>query len=144
MKDPDFLRLLEYSLNLAKTQLAKEGDYVPFAATIAQGGILEPLVTAEDLETPTPEARIASYLEAWPKLARDGRASAVAICFDSGFSPDQSPRPAVDEITVILDHVEGESVTVYLPYRFRSFLGIKFGKTRAAWRQSAVAVHRPA
>src|SRR5580658_1093841 len=110
MAHPELDCLAEHCFKFAKAMRAKHGEFSPFAYAIRQedGGAAR--VHAEEL---------AAGLRA---LANRPQVSSVALCTNNRITLEEDPGRN-DAIVVGLEHIDGESVDVLLPYRKRRFLG---------------------
>ena len=119
--------LLTVALGFAQQQLAKHGEFFPYAAAVRTDG------EAEMIAAP-------------PNRADDRPASAdvIAACLSKLTSRRDQFRAAAlvadtkvlelggDAIEVSLEHVEGPALRVLLPYSKRRFgRGIEYGQMRA-------------
>ena len=70
--------------------------------------------------------------EGFQQQAAGAEARAAAVCWDASVTVNETK---VDAIAVGLEHVQGESVNVYLPYRKRLLRGFKFGEIVGEFRE---------
>jgi hypothetical protein len=123
---PDLDRLLDFSLRFAQDMLKKRGTFYPFAATVQTDGELKPLAIHSGTETPQPRALLDQFSEVLKNLARNGEALATALCFDGLVSSEGDEKRKKDAIAVALEHSNGESAVVYLPYSKKFFGGYSY------------------
>jgi hypothetical protein len=106
--------------------LKKRGAFYPFAATVTPDGDLKPLAIDSGDETPQPKVLLDQFSEVLRNLASDGEAIATALCFDSLVSAGGDEKRKKDSIAVALEHSNGESAVVCLPYRKKFFGGYSY------------------
>ncbi|HWB83256.1 MAG TPA: hypothetical protein VG675_03890 [Bryobacteraceae bacterium] len=121
MAHPDLDRLLDYSLRFAQESLEKRGSFYPFAATVQPDGELKPVAVYSGEETPHVHVLLDMLSEKLKTLALKRETLATAVCYDSLVSPDGDVRRKTEAIVVSLEHADGESVIVYLPYSKKLF-----------------------
>jgi hypothetical protein len=122
--------LLNALLPLAQQELEKLGEFFPFGATVTADGETR-LLGADALQAERPDsASIVSILLAEAQNTR-GELRAVGICSDVRGSES-------DAIRVDLEHSEGASMSVLLPYSRKRF-GRSFEYSAL---QAGVAPHR--
>jgi len=111
----DFDRLAEVTVGAARTFLERSGDFIPFPMAIKTDGEL----AAIGLEQPTPpmppDPR--EVIDGIVGLFRDRRGSirALAIAADIEVQAE-----ATDAIEVRLEHRDGVSLTILVPYQIDS------------------------
>lgn len=117
--------LLNLAVGFAQHELAKRGEFFPYAAAIGEGGKPE-LIAAEPGQAdarPQGVDVIASCVEALVDKRERIRAAAVIA--------DVSTADG-DAIRVELEHAEGHALTVFLPYSKKGLGGaIDYGQIRA-------------
>jgi hypothetical protein len=123
--DQDFDALLKTVLPFAEDQLRRHGEFQPFGATMSvDGTITHEMANTED-EQPKSAELVQILIEAFRMKADQGIVRATAICFDvCTVPPGQTEK--TDAIRVGLDHRDGKSVDVLLPYRKGWFGRITF------------------
>lgn len=133
MSRPDLDSLLNALLPFAQGMLAKHGEFYPFAATLKQSGelALEASHTGDDHSA---SSEVLVLLETGLRQraqAEDSVLRATGICVDARVQPPSSTEKT-DAIQMKLEHVDGEAIEVFLPYR-KNFLGrLKYGELFAA------------
>ena len=135
MAHPDLDRLVDYCLRLAQDLLKKSGKFYPFAATMKPDGEIGLLALHSSEEKPLSQTLIDQLTELLKTLAHKEEARAAALCFDSRVSTDGNAAHKRDAIAVALEHSNGESVTVFLPYKKKFFGGRKYDPMIAAARE---------
>lgn len=126
MAHPDLDALLNVLLPFAQQSLKKQGEFYPFGALIDNDGNPE-CVMAQPTGIKHPQSQeIIDTLTAGfrDKISQDGL-KATGICFDGKvIPPGQSGKS--DAICFKLEHVSGEAVDVFVPYRKGLFGKIKY------------------
>ena len=125
MAHPNFDQLLEFCLPFAQQTLKKYDDFHPFAAKVGTDGTLSPLAIYGDDDEPQ-AAPVEQYEALLRRLTAEGDVVAVALCYDSVVFANGEDGASQDAIAVALEHVDGESITSFLPYRKRFLLGYKY------------------
>jgi len=85
------------------------------------GGTISPLAAHTNDENPSGDALIHDLANVIRSLTASGDADAVAICYDGRVLEAGIQKAKRDAITVALEHRNGESVSVYLPYAKKLF-----------------------
>lgn len=120
MTHPDLDRLLNFCLPFAQQRLAEDGSFHPFVATLQTSGEITPQATYTGDEHPNAHELLKAYTHLLKDIAARGEASAAALCFDYCLSltgePSADRAKKKDAIAIGLEHANGDSVTVYLPY----------------------------
>lgn len=127
MANPQLDELLETLLPFAQDMLRKEGEFFPFGASIGQDDKVILNSTYDGNEHPESKDVIALLSEAFKQEAKDKQIKAVGICFDV-FVTLPNTNNKVDAIQCSLEHLNGESISVYVPYSKSFFGGIKYGE----------------
>lgn len=117
---PDLDRLMNFCVPFAQQRLAEDGRFHPFAATLHSSGEITPQATYTGEEHPEVHELVKDYTHLLKNIASRGEASAAALCFDYCLpitgEPSADRAKKKDAIAIGLEHCNGESVTVYLPY----------------------------
>ena len=129
MAHADLDRLCGYCVKFARRMLQERGEVAPFAAAIRRGGALVPVVL--DSEEADANAIAQQLTTGLQMLAKQQQVNAVALCFDGLVSPEAEPRRKRSAIVVGLEHVNGESLNVFVTYRKRTLLGYSFDHWKA-------------
>jgi hypothetical protein len=111
----DFDRLAEVTIAAARNFLDQAGDFIPFPMVIKSDGELA-LIGLEQPVTPTPPDPV-EVIEGIVGLFRDRRDSIRALAIGADV---EVPAEAMDAIEVRLEHREGVSITVLVPYQIDS------------------------
>jgi hypothetical protein len=133
MAHPDLDALVDYCLGFAKQQLSKHKSFHPFGASVkADGNPTADGVLLDD-EHPPAQTVIDTYTEIYQSQAKTGELRAAALCWDSRVSVGGGPMS--DAISIALEHSNGESVTVHLPYKKQLLRGYQYGELAATRRE---------
>ncbi len=125
MAHPDLDRLLSFCIPFAQDQLKKRGEFYPFAANVLPDGQLNPIAIDDgSADKPVPSEMIGEFVTFFRGFASRGVLEAVAICYDGRVTLPGKEKQ--DAVTVFLEHSNGESTTIYIPYTKRKLLGYKF------------------
>ena len=121
MAHPDLDELMNALLPFAQEMLRKHGAFYPFAGSMSTAGeIAQVGGYTGDEQSPTKEV-IDLLVGGLGEEARLGEIRAAAVCLDvRTIPPGKSEK--TDAICVRLEHLNGESVDVFLPYR-KGWLG---------------------
>ena len=104
-------------LPLAKTLLSNEGEFFPYGGYIGSNGKIAHVgAELEGVDKPKSEALIKLLRDALCEMAARGKCKATAIIFDVRIIPPDSHEKS-DAIQICLDHREGYSAEVFVPYR---------------------------
>lgn len=117
--------LLNVALGFAQQELAKHGEFFPYAAAIGEDGEPELIAArpAEGDEQPSSADVIDSCVEALVEMRERTQAAAVVA---------NVSIPDGDAIRVELEHAEGHALTVLLPYSKKRFgRAIDYGQIQA-------------
>jgi hypothetical protein len=124
MAHPDLDRLLSFCLPFAQEMLKKRDEFYPFAATVLINGELNPLAINSGEEHPSAKKMIDELTGVLKHNSAKGELQAAAICYDGRVTVQSDEKK--DAITVFLEHSNGESVTIYLPYSKKFLRGYQY------------------
>jgi len=124
MANPDFDKLREFLLPFAQNSLARHGEFFPFGAVVKTNGELSPQAFMHDNERPSSKEVIAMLYTVFCQQAAAGELTAIGICFNAPVIPP-GKTDKVDAICLQLEHRQGESVKLCLPYH-RSWFKLKY------------------
>jgi hypothetical protein len=131
MSRPDLDALLNALLPFAQQMLKKHGEFFPFGASMTQDGAITLAGSYDGKEHPSPQEVIAWLVNTLKGQASAGQIKAAGICFDVRVVPPQQ-HEKVDAIQVSLEHISGEAIDVFLPYRKGFFDKITYGELFAS------------
>ena len=134
--------LMNSVLPLAKEMLADYREFYPYGGYMKPDGEIVH-VGAKDPDTDHPKSQYLIDLlqTSFQQLACDGKCKAVAIVCDVRVQPPGSHEKS-DAIQVSLDHVDGYSVRVFLPYSFVND-EIVYGEIFASSGDNQIFVSKP-
>jgi hypothetical protein len=126
MSRADLNELLPVLFDFAQLMLSKEGEFLPFAASMTPDGKIQSVGGYTGDEHPPSQELIDLLTMAFQRDAAAGKLRATGICMDvRTIAPGETQK--TDAICARLEHSDGEAVEVFLPYR-KTFLGkIKYG-----------------
>jgi hypothetical protein len=129
--------LLNPALEFAQQQLAKHGEFLPYAVAITATGGIEMINARPDPsdDHPRPVDVIVACLGVLRSRRSDLRAAAI-------ISDVHLPDLHCDAIDVALEHVEGQALRVQLPYARRPLRKrINYGQLRAIGTERRIWSH---
>ena len=109
--------LMNSVLSSAQQMLAQNGEFYPFGGAITNEGELVSTAAYDDDERPSSQMLIDLLVNAFNAEAKQGAYRATAVVYDVRVVPPRSEVKS-DAICIDLDHVDGLSLTVMLPYSF--------------------------
>jgi hypothetical protein len=134
--------LLSRSAMLAKALLIRNGEFFPFGATIGTRGKFALVTPVPEVETPTAHDVIASIVEELEATRSGIRACAVvAMAVTEG---------GVDAVRIELEHSDGSSLVIALPYARGELGAFAYGDMEAhrikprIWVTPPVSIPPPA
>ena len=116
MPHPDLHELLRLTLPFVRQQLEKRGGFYPFGASVTTGGQIEFEAAEVESEQPAPDELLGVLIAALRRRARGQQIRAAAVCFDVRVRPP-GRSDVVDAACARLEHVNGEAIDAFLPYR---------------------------
>jgi hypothetical protein len=128
-------QLLRYLLPVAEEQLNRDGEFLPYAATLDPDGDVNSVVAAEGEEPDVAELLTALHAELREQAA-GGTIRASGIAADVTLT-DPDTGVVTDAVQLELDHAETNAVDIYVPYETGTE-GIKFGDLVAAAGQAPI------
>jgi len=118
-------------LGFAQQMLAKRGSFLPFGASLTSDGEIVMATAFIRMEVSDPVTMIDLIVRGFQEVAGNGKIRATGVCLDMRIVPPNETEK-IDAICVKLEHIEGDCVDVYLPYK-KGWLGrYKFGQMFAA------------
>lgn len=128
-------QLLRYLLPVAEEQLNREGEFVPYAATMDTAGEVNAVQAADGDEPDVSELLLALHTELRQQAA-EGAIRASGIAADVTLT-DPDSGEVTDAVQLELDHAEADAIDVYVPYTSGAE-GIEFGELVATSGQAPV------
>lgn len=126
MSRPDLDALLNVLLPFAQNMLAKHGEFYPYAATMTVEGKVTLVDSHDGDEHPTSQAVLDVLHAGLREQANTAEIRAVGVCFDVRVrAPGKLEK--TDAVQVNLEHVDGEAVSVFLPYKKSIFGKLEYG-----------------
>jgi hypothetical protein len=117
--------LLNAAVPFAEKMLTQHGEFYPYGAALTPSNQVVSVAATPGGERP-PSAEVIKLLNAaFRQGAKDGKYKATALVYDAMVQLPESHAKS-DAIAVSLNHKDGYSVVVYLPYS-RSGSGLSFG-----------------
>src|SRR3954447_24475506 len=107
--------------------LKRYGEFYPFARVLTAEGEIAAVAAYTGDEHPPSQVVIDELVAALRGEAGEGRLRATGICFDARVLPPGG-IDKTDAVAVRLEHVDGEAVQVFLPYRKKPFRRIVCGE----------------
>ena len=120
----DLDQLLNALLPFAQQMLGQHGEFFPFGATLRVDGELRVAAADAGEARPTAEDVLAAVEDALRADAKAGTITAAGTV--ANVTVDLGDGPS-DAIVVDLDHADGESVRVFLPYSAGESGGYVYG-----------------
>jgi hypothetical protein len=110
-------KLMNAMLPLAEKMLRQYGEFYPYGGYMKLDGTIVD-VGADDPDTDRPKSRDLIYVlkSSFQEMARTNQCKAVAIIFDVAVNLPESNRKS-DAIQVCVDHADGYSAEIFLPYQ---------------------------
>jgi len=131
MAHPDLDTVLNALLPFAQQMLDKHGEFHPFGASMTVSGDVSLTAGMPESETADSAIVIEMLTSAFRQQARNELIRATGICFDSRVVPPGASEK-VDAICSRLEHLNGETAEVFLPYT-KGWLGrLKYGNLFAS------------
>ena len=127
MSKQELEELMNDSLPFAKQMLEEHGEFHPYGGAIKANGEIIRSGAYNGEELPLAQELIDVLVEASRKLAAAGEYRATAIIFDVLVKPPNSDQKT-DAIQINLDHANGLSIEVFLPYRLSAEGDVDYGE----------------
>jgi hypothetical protein len=111
--------LMNAALPFAERMLQQHGEFFPYGAALDSSGKVVSVAGYDGRETPPSADVIRLLRQAFVSGAKGGKYRATALVYDVRVALPGSETKS-DAIAVALDHKDGYSVVVYLPYRLEA------------------------
>ena len=123
----DCEQLMNAVLPLAERMLSQFGEFYPYGGYMKPNGEIAH-VGAGDEEIDRPRSKDLLYVlqDSFSEMAGKGACKATAIVFDVRVAPPGTEEPS-DAVQVCLEHADGYSAEVFLPYRINRGGQVSFG-----------------
>lgn len=126
MSRADLDALLNVLLPLAEETLERHGEFYPFGAGMGKNGEISQVAGYPGGEHPESQEVLRLLVGGLKAQAQDGGLRAAGICLDVRTIPP-GEVDKVDAVCTRLEHVDGEAIEVFLPYRKGLLGGIDYG-----------------
>ena len=111
----------------AEQMLDRFGEFLPFGAAMRTNGAVIS-VGADTGQERSPSRDVIAVLEqGFAQQAEAGELRAAGICYDARIVPPGQTEKT-DAIAMRLQHLAGDTVDVFLPYKRGTLGGLKFGE----------------
>lgn len=127
MAHPDLDELINVVLPFAQNMLGRHGEFYPFGASKSADGEIANVAAYTEDERPSSNEVVDRLISGFRTQANSNELGAAAVCFDVRVTPPGEPKET-DAICVRLEHLEGDAVQVFLPYRKGWFGRYRFGE----------------
>ena len=117
--------LLDPLLSTAENLLAKNGEFYPIGAVLSNDTVAAFTAVHSENECPDSKQVIQDLISAHKQMAQKNEIKASGIAWNAVIASDGKKT---DAIIVSLEHRDGYSVIVGLPYKIGMFKKIKFGE----------------
>ena len=124
---PDFEELLNTVVSFAQFQLADGGAIYPFGASMTLDGKLDINAADAGRDKPPCQELVDMMTIGLRQRAASGEIRAACICADVLCVPLGETRKR-DAIGVTLEHVSGDAIEAYVPYKKGWFGKYRYGK----------------
>ncbi len=136
---PDFEELLNTVVSFAQFQLADGGAIYPFGASMTPEGKVGINAADAGRDKPPSQELVGMMTIGFRQLAAAGKIRAACICADVLCVPPGESKKT-DAIGVTLEHVSGEAIEAYLPYK-KGWLGkYRYGQLFVLPREPQIVV----
>jgi hypothetical protein len=139
MAHPDLDELLDVLLPFAKKKLQEHGDFHPFGALMQSDGAMEMVGASDGNEFPKAMDLIQILEASFRKSAQLGEIKAAGICCDVRVIPP-GEQDKTDAIQMTLEHLEGQTVSVFLTYRKGASKEVTYGQLFATAAEKKIFV----
>ncbi len=127
MAHQDLDTLINRLLPFAQQMLAKRGSFFPFGACLRSDGKIAMAAAFLGEEDSEPVDMIEFIVRGFREEAGKGMIRAAGLCIDIRVVPP-SETEKTDAICLHLEHVEGDCINYYYPYKKRWLGRLKFGQ----------------
>ena len=128
--------LVENGVAVARSTLAKEGSFHPFAFFVAPDGRVQRVTPKRDVALPAPDEALALLQAAFRQRAEAGECRAFAVVADVVIALPGGGQS--DALQVGVEHRSGYCQNFFHPYERRSDGTIRFGEPISSRRKGMV------
>ena len=119
--------LMNAVLPFAKKMLSEHGEFYPYGGAVNSNGEIIHMMSGDGDEHPPSQKLIDLLIESSRAQAKAGEYRATAIVFDVRVKPPNSDQKT-DAIQINLDHADGLSIAVFLPYQVKGKGEVVYGE----------------
>jgi hypothetical protein len=141
MAHADLDAVLNALLPFAQQMLTKRGQFHPFGASMTVSGEVSLAAGLPESERVDSTKIIEMLTSIFKQQATDGSIRAAGICFDVRVIPPGGSQK-VDAICNRLEHMNGETAEVFLPYKKGWFGRVSYGSMFASKGDSYIFMPR--
>lgn len=133
-------QLLNVIIPFAQRMLAKHGEFYPFAAAVKRDGALKFISEQPAKENSLSQDLIGNLQELLILGASKGEFRATGICSEVQVSISDKGDKS-DAVRISLEHLDGQALNVFLPYKLMSSGEIVYGQVFAKVADPVVFPH---
>lgn len=123
----DCEKLMNAVLPVAERMLRQFGEFYPYGGYMKPSGEIAHVASGdEEIDHPKSKDLIYVLQDSFSEMAARGACKATAIVFYVRVAPPGTKEPS-DAIQVCLEHADGYSAEVFLPYRINGGGHVSFG-----------------
>ena len=123
----DCEQLMRASLPFAKHMLQECGEFRPYGAYMKPSGEIVDVGADAGSKYPKSKDSLELLRDSFSTLAREGKCKATAIVFDVRVELPRSAEKS-DAIQICLEHADGYSAEVFIPYSEGESTGVVYGE----------------
>jgi hypothetical protein len=142
MAHPDLQAFVDSLLPFAKSRLSEYGEFHPFGAKMASNGEIQWIAADVGEEFPPGQLLIDTMTEVLREMAAAGEIRAGAICYDCRTTPP-GEIAKTDAVAFSLEHLLGESISLFLPYVNRGAGVVQYGNMFATQKRAEIFSQSP-
>lgn len=130
MAKEELENLMNATLPFAQQMLVEYGEFFPYGSVVTSKGEIVSIGASDGYEHPPSQKLIDLMTENFRAKAKTGEYRATAIAYDVRVTVPSTGLKS-DAIAIRLDHAEGLSVVVFVPYTLGTGQKITYGETFA-------------
>jgi hypothetical protein len=124
-------------LTFAQKMLDKNGEYYPFGASMDKKEEIAIVSGKTENDHPESNELIDIIKNGLINAVKKDEVIAVGICFDVRIAlPGNNEKS--DAVQIDLEHIDGQSISVYMPYKKRIMRSIKYGDLIAVKKDKSI------